>query len=68
MYVQFTSCVYRGSMLILKCLIRLPNTMNEVNEMVLKFDLADGFLQCLGAVDGSHVNVKKTLKETQMIT
>ena len=55
-------------MLILKCLIRLPNTMNEVNEMVLKFDLADGFPQCLGAVDGSHVNVKKTLKETQMIT
>ena len=33
--------------------------MNEVNEMVLKFYLAHGFSQCLVAVDGSHVNIKK---------
>ena len=43
----------------LKCLIKLSNTINEVNEMVSKFYLAHGFPQCLGAADGSHVNIKK---------
>ena len=43
----------------LKCLIKLPNTINEVNEMVSKFYLVHGFPQCFGAVDGSHVNIKK---------
>ena len=43
----------------LKCRIKLPNTINEVNEMVLKFYLVHRFPQCLGAFDGSHVNIKK---------
>ena len=43
----------------LKCLIKLPNTINEVNKMASKFYLAHGFPQCLGAVDGNHVNIKK---------
>ena len=43
----------------LKCLIKLPNTINEVNEIVSKFYLAHGFPQCLGVADGSHVNIKK---------
>ena len=48
----------------LKCLIKLPNTINEVNEMVSKFYLAHRFPQCLGAVDGSHVNIKKPKTNT----
>ena len=51
----------------LKCLIKLPNTIIEVNEMVSKFYSAHRFPQSLGAVDGSHVNFKN-LKQTQMIT
>ena len=43
----------------LKCLIKVPNTINEVNEMVSKFYLAHGFPQCLGVIDGNHVNIKK---------
>ena len=48
----------------LKCLIKLPNTINEVNEMVSKFYLAHRFPQCFGAVDGSHVNIKKPKTNT----
>ena len=46
----------------MKYLIKLPNTVNEKSEMVLKLYLAHGFPQCLGAVDGSHVNMKKPNK------
>ena len=31
----------------------------ELNEMVSKFYLAHGFPQCLGAANGSCVNIKK---------
>ena len=32
----------------LPCLIKLPNTINKVNEMISKFYLAHGFPQCFG--------------------
>ena len=51
--------VCKSTSINLKCLIKLPNTINEVNEMVLNFYLAHGFPQCLGDVDGSHVNIKR---------
>ena len=41
----------------LKCLIKLPNTITEVNEMVSKFYSVHRFPQYLVAVNGSHVNV-----------
>ena len=44
----------------MKCLIKLPNTINEVNEMISKFYLAHGFPQCLGVVDKSNANIKKS--------
>ena len=52
-----------------KCLINLPNSINEMNEMVSKLYLAHGFPQCLNAVDGSHINIKEPKKmQMQMIT
>lgn len=48
----------------LKWLIKLPYTINEANEMVSKFYLSHGFPQCLRAVDGSHVNIKKPMTNT----
>ena len=44
----------------LKCLIKLPNTITEVKDMVSKFYLVHGFPQWLGAVDGSHIIIKKS--------
>ena len=43
----------------LKCLIKLPNSIDEVNEVVSKLCLSHGFPWCLGAVDRRHVNIKK---------
>ena len=43
---------------------KLPNTTNKVNKIFSKFHLAHGFLQCLGAVDRNHVNIKKPKTNT----
>ncbi|XP_057298902.1 uncharacterized protein LOC130629642 [Hydractinia symbiolongicarpus] len=39
-------------------LISLPMTIDRVNEMTTKFESSHGFPQCLGAVDGTHVDIK----------
>ena len=43
----------------LKCLIKLPNVIYEVKEMVSKLYLAHGFLQFSDDVDRSHVKIEK---------
>ena len=52
----------------LKCLIKLPNNIDKVNKMVWKFYIAHWFPQCLDAVDGSHVSIKKPKTNTNDYT
>ena len=42
--------------------IYLPNTKQKVEEMATNFYNAHGFPQCIGAVDGTHINIKKPIK------
>ena len=39
--------------------IRLPETEEEVQEMAVGFYERHGFPQCLGAVDGTHIGIKR---------
>ena len=39
--------------------ITLPKTENELEEAVQQFYSKDGFPQCFGAVDGTHVFIKQ---------
>ena len=41
---------------------KLPNTTNKVN--IFKVSFSPWFLQCLGAVDRNHVNIKKPKTNT----
>lgn len=42
--------------------IKLPTTPDEVEVAVESFEKAHGFPQCLGAIDGTHVFIKKSCK------
>ena len=39
--------------------IKLPLTENEVKDHVRNFNRAHGFPQCLGAIDGTHIEIKQ---------
>ena len=39
--------------------IQIPSTDEEIQEMVVQFYERQGFLQCLGAVDGKHIAIKR---------
>ena len=39
--------------------MKLPATEAEVQELVQKFYNAHGFPQCLGAIDGTHIDIKQ---------
>lgn len=39
--------------------IKLPSTVPEVEELVTKFYDAHGFPQCIGAIDGTHIDIKQ---------
>ena len=38
--------------------IRVPKSEQEVNHMSENFKTAHGFPQCIGAIDGTHINIK----------
>ncbi|XP_046841818.1 putative nuclease HARBI1 [Xenia sp. Carnegie-2017] len=39
--------------------IKLPRTEEEVNCLVKKFHRVHGFPQCLGAIDGTHIEIRQ---------
>ena len=39
--------------------INLPCTEEEVHNLVKKFHRAHGFPQCLGAIDGTHIEIRQ---------
>mgnify|MGYP002804379298 FL=1 len=39
--------------------ISLPTTSHDVQHYVSNFYLRHGFPQCIGAIDGTHINIKK---------
>ena len=39
--------------------IHLPKTENEVMDLVKHFNRTHGFPQCLGAIDGTHIEIKQ---------
>ena len=39
--------------------IKLPTTVADVEQSIAKFYSAFGFPQCLGAVDGTHINIRQ---------
>lgn len=39
--------------------IKLPSTEAEVENLVKKFHQSHGFPQCLGAIDGTHIDIKQ---------
>ena len=42
--------------------INLPSTEEEVYNLVKKFHRAHGFSQCLGAIDGTHIEINQATK------
>lgn len=42
-----------------KTFIKLPETVEEVKELVTNFYDAHGFPQCIGAIDGTHIDIKQ---------
>ena len=39
--------------------VKLPFTTAQVNDLVKNFHKTHGFLQCLGAVDGTHIEIRQ---------
>ena len=39
--------------------IKLPFTENETKELVAQFEKAHVIPQCLGAIDGTHIEIKQ---------
>ena len=41
--------------------LSLPTCKNEIVKLVEKFSEAHGFPQCIGAIDGTHIRIKKPI-------
>ena len=42
-----------------KIYIKLPSTVQEVEELVSGYKKCHGFPQCIGAIDGTHINIQQ---------
>ena len=60
---SISSTIIRGSHAVATFLgpqlTKLPKTEMEVKELVNQFLVIHGFLQCIGAIDSTHVEIKE---------